>query len=74
MSSDKLSALPSDFQGGLSATSLRMKNSALGGSGHPSISETCLASPLALHSAILIHQSLSESAFHLIVTGDCPLT
>ena len=58
-------------------------NSALGGSGLPSTSETRLPSPLAVRSAMPIHQSVSESAverghrsdnaFRLIVIGDHPL-
>ncbi|KAN0129127.1 hypothetical protein V8E53_013123, partial [Lactarius tabidus] len=63
-SSDKLSALPSNFQSppvGRSATSLRMKGSALGGSGLPSTSETRLP-PSISRSAQPVPHSVSDSA------------
>jgi hypothetical protein len=62
--SDKLSALPSDFQStpvGRSATSLRMKSGVLGGSGLPSTSETRLP-PSISRGAQPVPHSVSDSA------------
>ena len=64
-SSDKLSALPSDFGSspvGRSAASLRMKSGALGGSELPSTSEMRLPSPPVLRATQPIPHSVSDSA------------